>query len=197
MATNSNFSKDPLYIWFEDLVKSYYTRLADFSVLLCRSRELSEEIIEDVFIKVWKRKEEVYQIENLDAYLFRAVKNTALNYVNKKKKNEIIYIDNIPEFLIPANQICPEKEYISKELKLEISRAINSLPKKCKIIFKLAKIEGLKYKVIASLLDISEKTVENQISIALKKIAACLKKENFLDEKKPKGISGFGRFLFF
>jgi RNA polymerase sigma-70 factor (ECF subfamily) len=68
------------------------------------------------------------------------------------------------------DEICPESELISKELKEAIGRAIDHLPERCKLIFSLAKIEQLKYKEIAQILDISVKTIDNQLTIAIKKI---------------------------
>lgn len=70
------------------------------------------------------------------------------------------------------DEICPESELIAEELKIAIGKAINHLPEKCKLIYSLAKIEQLKYKEIAKILDISVKTIDNQLTIAFKKIGA-------------------------
>jgi RNA polymerase sigma-70 factor (ECF subfamily) len=71
---------------------------------------------------------------------------------------------------LPINEICPESVLISKELKEAIGRAIDHLPERCKLIYSLAKIEQLKYKEIAQILDISVKTIDHQLTIAIKKI---------------------------
>jgi RNA polymerase sigma-70 factor (ECF subfamily) len=182
--------------WFNQTVNKYYPYLCDFAYSITLSRELSEEITDDVFMKIWDRREEVSQIENLPSYLYKAVKNTSINYLEKIKKHHIIPFENLPEISIPSFKNTPEDELISKEFDQDYLKTINSLPDKCKLIFRLAKEDGLKYKEIAILLGISEKTVENQISIALKKICDCLKKNNDLNFKRKSGLSNLLSLLF-
>ncbi len=182
--------------WFNQLVNSHNTKLVDFAYTITRSSELSEEIVYDVFIKIWDRRDEVSQIENLPSYLYRAVKNTALNYLEKVKRKRIIPFDNLPDIQLPVNNDNPEHELISKELGLVFAEALDTLPGRCKLIYKLAKEDGLKYREIASLLGISEKTVENQVSIALKKLVDCLNKSSNLQIKNKTGLSRLMSILF-
>ncbi|MFZ5942116.1 MAG: RNA polymerase sigma-70 factor [Bacteroidota bacterium] len=171
-------SDEQRLVWFSRIMEEYYTQLIDFARIITQSSEISEEIVEDVFIKMWKRDEEVSQIENLRAYLFKAVRNTALNYLKKESRSLEVYLDELPPLRISCNHADPEETLISKELNEAICRAVDGLPAKCKIIYKMAREDGLKHREIAELLGISEKTVENQISIALKKIAGILSREN-------------------
>jgi len=177
--------------WFNRLVESYYARLCDFSFYVVHSREMAEEIVDDVFMKVWDRIDEVYHIENITAYLFRAVKNTALNYLESKYRHPVDFFDNLSEIFVPIEMKNPEEEMISGQLMAAISEAIQALPERCKLIFLLAKENGLKYREIADILGLSEKTVENQISIALKKISEQLQKGQLPSKGRNKGISGF------
>jgi RNA polymerase sigma-70 factor (ECF subfamily) len=177
--------------WFNRLVESYYARLCDFSFFVVHSKELAEEVVDDVFMKVWDRVDEVYHIENIAAYLFRAVKNTSLNYLESKYRHPVDFFDNLSEVSVSVEVKTPEEEMISEELGAAVSSAIQALPEKCKLIFLLAKENGLKYREIADILGLSEKTVENQISIALKKISEQLQKGNFISKIRNKGSSGF------
>jgi len=176
--------------WFNQVVHKYYPCLCDFAFVITQSKGFSEEIVDDVFMKIWDRREEVSHIENLTSYLYKAVRNTSLNYLEKKNRLHFVSFENLPEINLPSEMRTPEEDIISKETYRDISHIINSLPAKCRLIFKLAKEDGLKYKEIASLLDLSEKTIENQISIALKKVAECLKKGKSLSGKIKNGLSG-------
>ena len=96
-------------------------------------------------------------------------RNISLNYLDKEKRKRAVSLDDI-SVILPIDEICPESELISKELKEAIERAIEHLPERCKLIYSLAKIEQLKYKEIAQILDISVKTIDHQLSIAVQKI---------------------------
>jgi RNA polymerase sigma-70 factor (family 1) len=176
--------------WFNQVVHKYYPCLCDFAYIITQSKDQSEEIVDDVFMKIWDRREEVSNIENLTSYLYKAVRNTSLNYLEKSKRHHFMSFDNLPEISIPSEIRTPEEDVISQETYRDISQVINSLPRKCRLIFKLAKEDNLKYKEIANLLNLSEKTIENQISIALKKVAECLKKRQILIGKIKNGLSG-------
>lgn len=195
-VNSQSIRNEILLKWFNHLVTKYYPYLCDFAYTITLSRELSEEIVDDVFMKIWDRREEVSQIENLPSYLYKAVKNTSLNYLEKIKKHRIIPFENLPEITLPTYHGSPEDEYISREFDDDYNKTINSLPDKCKLIFRLAKEDGLKYKEIATLLGLSEKTVENQISIALKKITECLKKNKDFHLKKKNGFTGLMSLFF-
>jgi len=195
-VNSQSIRNEILLKWFNHLVTKYYPYLCDFAYTITQSRELSEEIVDDVFMKIWDRREEVSQIENLPSYLYKAVKNTSLNYLEKIKKHHIIPFENLPEIQLPAFQGSPEDEFISREFDEDYNKTISCLPDKCKLIFRLAKEDGLKYKEIASLLGLSEKTVENQVSIALKKITECLQKNKDFHLKKKKGLTGLLSLFF-
>lgn len=154
---------------FRQLFELYVDGLSRFSISIVKNKELAEEAVSDVFFNVWVHRSKLSQIENFKAYLFASVRNTALNYLDKEKRIKVIQLEELSVPLM-IDDICPESELISKELKEAIGRAIDHLPERCKIIFVLAKIEQLKYKEIAQILDISVKTIDNQLTIAIKKI---------------------------
>ena len=151
------------------LFEMFAAGLLRFSFSILKNKELSEEVVSDVFFKIWVHRAKLEEIENFKAYLFTSARNTALNYLDKEKRNWAIQLEDL-SVPLQINEICPETELISKELKEAIGRAIDHLPERCKLIYSLAKIEQLKYKEIAQILDISVKTIDHQLTIAIRKI---------------------------
>ncbi len=156
-------------IAFQELFELYVHGILRFSNSILRNKELSEEAVSDVFFNLWTHRAKLAKIENIKAYIYTSARNTSLNYLSKEKREKAISLEDISVSL-PINEICPESVLISKELKEAIGRAIDHLPERCKLIYSLAKIEQLKYKEIAQILDISVKTIDHQLTIAIKKI---------------------------
>lgn len=154
---------------FEQLFQLYHSRLYHFSFSFVKSAELAEEVVQDVFIQFWEKRKKMAGIKHLTSYLFTATKNISLNYLRKYRRIKSIELEtvDVPDFKILTT---PEDIFITKEMISRINDAINRLPPKCKLIFKLAKEEKLKCREIADLLDISVSTVENQLAIAVKRI---------------------------
>jgi RNA polymerase sigma-70 factor (family 1) len=154
---------------YNDLFLHFYYSLQQFAFSFLKSKQLSEETVSDVFIKIWEKRARLHTITNLKLYLFTSTRNTALNYLKKQKG-----LQNLPveDYWVELNSVFfdPEQLMVTAEMINKVQKAVNDLPPKCKMIFKLVKEEGLKYKEVASLLNLSIKTVENQMTIALKKI---------------------------
>jgi len=165
---------------FKQLFDLFAGRLYQFSFSFVKSKAVAEEAVSDVFFKVWLNRMELVNIQNIKAYLFKATYNTSLNYLDEMKRRKAISLDDL-EVDLGIDLICPETELINKELKSVIEQAIEDLPPRCKMIYKLAKVEQMKYKEIGELLDISVKTINHQLSIALKKIGEVIK--SYLNEK--------------
>ena len=151
------------------LFMQMHESLNDFAGSILRSAEDAEEIVSDFFITIWRRRESLRSIQNPRLYFFVAVKHAALNRLSSKKRLQ----------LPPGGQwqtslksvfFNPEELMLSAEIVKKVMQAVNELPPKCKAIFKLVKEEGLKYAEAARLLDISVKTVEAQMAIALRRI---------------------------
>lgn len=160
---------------FKELYRQYFVKLYRFSFSLVHCRESAEEIVHDVLINLWKKRNSFAEIENLNIYLYVSVKNLSLNYL--RSQGNRVYVD--AETLYDEAAYCsvdPESVLISKEGVEALNTSINKLPVKCKLIFKLIKEDGMKYKDVAALLNISVKTVENQLIIALKKISSAIRK---------------------
>ncbi len=151
---------------FESLFNAYVQKLINFSRRYVYDKQIAENIVQDVFVKIWINRKNLDHSKSIKTYLFTAVKNNSLKHlrhINVEKRHSIITIDSNEE-ISPANIL--EKNEIAERLNQEI----NSLPEKCKEIFSMSKFDKLKYAEIAEILDISVKTVETQMGRALKKL---------------------------
>ena len=171
---------------YKQLFLLFYPSLVPFAVSIIRSKEVAEEIVSDVFIKVWEKRHQLDKVENLPFYLFTAVKNKCITRLNDPKNKAQIDITDV-SFEFRSIYYDPEQKMISAETIGQIHAAIQDLPPRCKLIFKLVKEEGLKYKEVAELLQLSVKTVENQMSLAFKKIGTAI---NF---KLPQLMAAFSK----
>ena len=152
---------------FERLFHQYQPVLVTYAYHFVKSREDAREVVQDVFLGVWNNRQNLKFNSELKAYLFTATRNKCLNFLQKKKLLTV----SINQLNIDSDSgIDIEAEIAAAELKTKIFTQIQQLPIKCKEIFLLSRQEGLSYKEIAKRQDVSEKTVENQIGIALKKI---------------------------
>lgn len=168
---------------YKELYVLMFDSLFRFSFSFVKSRQVAQELVSDVFIKLWQIRSQLNTIDNLKPYLFGITKNFSLSYLAKASKNLSIQLEDIDvdemdiESLIEFKN--PEDIYISKETIKNIIQAIQNLPPQCQMIFSLVKVEGLKYKEVAKLLNLSMFTVRNQVAIATKKI------EDALPQKPP------------
>jgi RNA polymerase sigma-70 factor (ECF subfamily) len=149
---------------FKQAFDLYYPRLCFFADKMLHDFDLSRSVVQQVFVELWIKRERLV-VQSLQSYLYQAVKNSALD-VLKHKKVEHQYLQSLEkaEFAELNDQI------VEAELDDRINRAIQNLPEKCREIFILCRFDELKYAEIAERLGISIKTVEMQISIALKKL---------------------------
>lgn len=158
----------------------FFLPLKSFSFSIVKSKELAEEIVSDVLIEIWAKRKQLLEITNLKLYLYVCVKNASLRKLHQSKKSMLLSLDEVNvEFASSFEDA--ETILLTQELADKINNAIEQLPQRCKLIFKLAKEDKLKYKEISLLLNISVKTIDHQVSIALKKIAEVL----HISLKKP------------
>lgn len=150
---------------FETLFKTHFAPLTGFSQTFVKDEDTAKEIVQNVFINLWDKKERLDVNQPIKSYLYTSVRNRSLNYLRDHKKFRSQVLDDDLSHLESEQQSDP---LVSEELQEKIDRAIGLLPEKCKEVFELSRFEGLKYKQIAEQLGISVKTVENQISKALK-----------------------------
>jgi len=139
-------------------------------MLYVKQHNAAEEIVSDVLINLFNRRAKIAESQNLEGYIFIAVKNQSLKYL--RKNNRITYIENFEsdEDLMLMTPESPENICIENEFYQIIREAIESLPPKRKLVFRMVKEEGLRYQDVAELLDLSIKTVETHMGLALKVI---------------------------
>jgi len=164
------YDDEPAY---KEVFFTYHTPLLRFAQTFIDDRQSAEEIVSDVMMKIWEKRKDLPSIANLRVYLYISTKNAALNYLAKQKKVEIISIEHL-NLDFPSNTLNPEQLMITAEMLRRINNAINALPPRCKLVFKLVKEDGLPYKEVAEILDISIKTIDNHLAIALRKIAEAI-----------------------
>jgi len=152
------------------LFTALYPYLYPFARVLVKTKEPAEEIVSDVFIKVWEKRKELDKIDNLKLYLYVATRHIALNYLEKERRKPASLIDYFQHAELISVHLDPEQLLITADMMAMLRKAVDQLPPKCKVIFKLVKEDGLKYKEVAEILGISVKTVENQLAIALHKL---------------------------
>lgn len=158
---------------FRVLFSYFYFPLFQFAVSIVKHREPAEEIVEDVFIRIWDNRESLQEIGNLRAYLYVSVRHRCLNHVTRKGTFDNYDLDQLDVAcaeLVPS----PEDLMVASELLQRVNRAIQELPPKCRIVYKLVKEDGLTYREAGEILDISPRTVENHIAAAIRNIAAAL-----------------------
>lgn len=156
---------------YNELFLLLYPSLQQFAFSFLKSKQLSEEVVSDVFIKIWEKRSTLQRITNLKLYLFTSTRNTSLNYLKKQKGLQNVPVD---DYWVELHSVFfdPEQLMITAEMITKVHKAIQELPARCKLIFKLVKEEGLKYREVAELLNLSVKTIENQMALAIKKIGS-------------------------
>lgn len=160
---------------FEKVYTYYHKKLIAFSHNYTKSKELSEEIVEDVFIKLWCNRESVSQIKNINVYLYTAIKHQSLNAISKEARRVVTQLLEVSEYNYNyPDSSSPHDLLVTSELMQSVQRAIDSLPPRCKLIFQLVREDGLRYKEISEILKISVSTIDTQMAIAIKRLCAAL-----------------------
>ncbi|MDH5380692.1 MAG: RNA polymerase sigma-70 factor [Cyclobacteriaceae bacterium] len=158
---------------FEFIFNSFYERLFRIAIFYLKIKEQAEDATSEVFSKLWEKRKTLNGIKSLDKYLFTMCRNQCIQNIRNRRHLDF---DN---FKLEFNQQLvidtPESQIISKEFVAFFNEHINKLSPKCRLIYLMVKDDGLKYKEVAHLLNISQKTVENQMSKALSQIRKSIK----------------------
>lgn len=151
---------------FEKLYDEYYSPLCLFAGKYLGDLDLSRSLVQELFVDLWlKREKLIVGNDSVKYYLFKAVRNRSIDYLRELKKT--VSLTAVPEYRLNS----PFEDKLEEtELNARINQSISELPEKCREIFLLCRFEGLKYGQIAEKLNISVKTVEMQMGIALKKM---------------------------
>lgn len=157
---------------FQQLFDSYFQSLVTYAFRFVNDWQAAEDITQDVFMALWVKKEDIDFDEPVKPYLYRAVYNRSINYLNSAlMQKRIEGVDTIDELInqeiLSYNQ---HDALLLKEITAEIHNFVETLPPQCRNVYKLSREENLKNKEIAARLDISEKAVEKHITKALTEI---------------------------
>lgn len=166
-----------------DLYAVFSRRLTIFAKSLVHSKEIAEEVVEDVFVKLWANRKDIGMIDNLAVYLYVSVKNRSLNKLSERAKELITgaYDELDPE--VEAIKENPHTILVTSEMLEKMNRAIEKLPPRCKIIFKLVREDGLRYKEVAEILNLSINTIDAQMAIAVKRISGAIGIQHLREKK--------------
>lgn len=152
----------------------YYDQVFRYAYYFLKDTEACREVIADVFFSVWQSRKKLQSIENPETYLFIAVRNEVTRYNKRSSKNaNILSLDHVQSAVVSDDS--PDDQIIYEEMQQLLNKIISELPEKCRIIFLMARQEGLKPKEIAEKLTISENTVRVQMKIAIDKIIVRIK----------------------
>jgi RNA polymerase sigma-70 factor (family 1) len=158
---------------YQQLYALLFSRLYRFSFSLVKSKEVAEEIVSDVFIKLWQMRNDLGKVAALKVYLYTITRNFSLNYITRQHKHQWESLEACSEDAF-VTATTPEDQLITADMHNRIQGAIRQLPPQCRVIFQLVREDGLKYKEVAEVLQLSVLTVRNQTAIATRKIADAL-----------------------
>jgi RNA polymerase sigma-70 factor (family 1) len=166
-------SEEHLYRQFQTVFNTYYNSLCNYAFTFVKNEDTSEDIVQEIFIKIWEGRRELLLEEGVRYYLFTAVRNNCITWLRQKKNTGTVEWN---EDLL--NEPVPEKEMGGfEDYELLLQKAIDRLPPKCREAFLLSRFSNMTYKQIGASLGISVKTVENQLGKALKILRAFLKEK--------------------
>ena len=154
------------------IAKMYYQPLFGYVMSMVRERETAEELVQDVFVNFWAKRERINITTSLKAYLYRAARNHTLNYI-KRRNFELNYQRSLADRL-KNHHNDTEQAFHYSELEKRLYESIEALPEKRKEIFMMSRFEDLTYKEIAAALDIPVRQVHYQIGLALKELRSKL-----------------------
>ena len=163
---------------FELLFRFYYPGLVTFVSKIIIDKDEAEEIVQDFFVQLWTGRNNIKKSETLKNYVFISVKNRAFNYLKKEQIREKTFAQ-LKE-LIEKDFLYQPDLFVESELQQQIAKAMEKLPERTREIFMMSRFKGISNDEIATQLDLSKRTVETQISNALKILRNELKEYKFL-----------------
>lgn len=170
-STGSKFADAGNPAMFENVFKTYFNGLHSYAMSIVKNEATAEEIVQNVFFKLWERNSRLQVHQSVAAYLYRAVYNESLNHLRHNKVKDTHQRHTFRN----SNEGENSDPSTLRELQQKIDSTINELPEQCRTIFQMSRYEDLKYRNIADKLGISVKTVENQMGKALRILRTKLK----------------------
>ena len=158
---------------FNTLFDRYWKVLYSTVFSVCSDREVCSEIVHDIFLNIWLKREKL-QIESFKAYILASARYHVYRYVKNTRKNSLEYREDL-EYSVNAAMNDGELNIYYQDLQKSVDRELEELPRRCKEIFTLSRREQLSNDEIATRLDISKRTVENQLTHALRHLRLSMK----------------------
>ncbi len=172
---------------FSEFFDCYHSKLIKFAHLYVPNYNQAEDIVSEVLIKLLKNRKTLHKIEKFEGYLFTMIKNQSLNFIKQNKKNiNHLSVDNMEDFL-STDRIDPYEKYLESELRNLLNKTIELLPPKRQMVFKFIKDEGMSQKEVAELMNISVRTVEVHLKLAVMEVRKVIK-EYFTESEKEKPL---------
>lgn len=170
---------------FQKVFEFYFPRLTRFAFTFLQSASYSDDMVMEVMETFWIKRASLQNIVNPQTYLYTCVRNKCIDFLRKKKDILAFDIDGeqLPQYFTNVN---PEKIVLENELYNKIDNAVNALPVKTKMVYRLIKEDGLKYSEVATVMDISQKTVDYHLSNAMQMIRGEVIK--YLDDQGKNGL---------
>lgn len=166
---------------YRSLFISMYKSAIHFASIITKNEEAAEELYADTMIKIWYMGDKLVEIKNLKTFIFVVLRNASLNHLKKEKKSSYISIDDIEINNIEEKSV---DEFAYYQLEQLLENAVNTLPVKCLMVYKLIKNDGFSYKQTAEILSLSVNTIEGHMQNALQKIAAYLERAGMINKKR-------------
>lgn len=158
----------------EVIFRTYYPGLVGFVRRYVKTTAIAEELVQDLFLKLWSRRGSLGEIDSVKTYLFRAARNTALNHL-RRRKLEHEWLEKEGTTVTEERSLEGDEAVTESEVAAAVRAAVDRLPPRCREVFMLSRDGGLTYGEIAKSLGISIKTVETQMGRALKALRESLK----------------------
>ena len=154
---------------FDEIFRAWYAPLVRLAEGMLRERAVAEEIVQDVLLEFWRRRDRLAPDGSPQAYLFQSTRNRALNHLRHtrvKQRAEPLVITEVT----PRNDPSADAQLVEQEITVALREAVSDLPPRCREVFELSRVHGLKYAEIAETLGVSVKAVEAQMGKALRSL---------------------------
>lgn len=163
------------YVAFQTLFQINYNPLRNFCKKLVQINEVAEELVSEVFLKIWCNRKRIVISSSAKSYLYASVRNMSFDHLRKEKKS--LWVDIEEASTMSCDNFDPHKHSEFEELQLKVEGAVARLPRQCRLVFQLSRDHGMKYHEIAETLQLSVKTIETQMGRALKSLRQTLKNQ--------------------
>lgn len=165
-----------LYSLFEKIFKEHYNSLSNYAFSILRKKEDAEDVVQDVFIKIWQNSPQVIETSQIKFYLITSVKNGCISFLRKQGRQVHVQPEDAHLHTLPAEPMAEKKK--EHDIRHVVGEALSLLPPQCAVVFKMSRFGKMTYQQIATELGISVKTVENQVGKALRIMREYAKQHN-------------------